>query len=122
MPTLEELRCDDCAFRPGTEASKSERTVMLAQLCAEAGELFTCHRREGICAGYAAELNRLGAEWFAAQPEWKMALRRELIDLIHRAGDGELDLAAEMDKIMDRIDAASSGLLQAPVSHEEQMK
>lgn len=40
--TLHE-KCATCAFRPGTEASKSANTLLKAQLCALTGELFLCH-------------------------------------------------------------------------------
>jgi hypothetical protein len=103
-PTLEELRCDDCAFRSGTDASTCERTVLLAQLCVESLEKFNCHRREGLCAGWAQGVNALGSDWYKAQPEWKQTLRRELIELIHRSASEKIDLNVEMGKIFDRIE------------------
>lgn len=103
-PKLEELRCDDCAFRAGTDASTCARTVLLANLCAESGEIFNCHRREGICAGWAAKINELGADWLKAQPAWKQTMRRGMIDLIHKSGTEAVDLNAEFDKLMDKAE------------------
>jgi hypothetical protein len=102
--TLAELRCDDCAFRPGTDASRCERTVLLANLCAEAGEVFNCHRREGLCAGWAQKINELGPDWLRSQPPWKQTLRKELIELIHLSGTQPIDLNAEMDRILNVIE------------------
>jgi hypothetical protein len=38
--TLDDLRCHDCAFRPGSTASQSAITRVKAQLCAEIPEEF----------------------------------------------------------------------------------
>jgi hypothetical protein len=48
-------RCATCAYRPGTEASKCERTLVKAKLCLISGELFLCHEdpaRIAICRGW----------------------------------------------------------------------
>jgi TorA maturation chaperone TorD len=46
------VKCGDCAFIPGTEASNSPTTLVVAHLCALTGELFYCHLTGGPCAGW----------------------------------------------------------------------
>lgn len=51
--TIQE-RCHDCAFREGTEASRSEITQIKARLCLETMEPFNCHvAPAAICKGWA---------------------------------------------------------------------
>lgn len=89
--TLADLRCEDCAFRAGSNANKSLSTQLKAQLCAEIPEEFYCHLREKtLCAGWALLANRLNHEGYhAAQPEWKRHLKRVLLDALNRAEQGE---------------------------------
>lgn len=47
------MKCGDCAFIPGTEASNSPNTLVKAHLCALTGEPFDCHLVPGPCAGWA---------------------------------------------------------------------
>ncbi len=46
------MKCGDCAFIPGTEASNSPNTLVIAHLCALTGEPFECHLVPGPCAGW----------------------------------------------------------------------
>lgn len=47
------MKCGDCAFILGTEASNSPNTLVVAHLCALTGEPFYCHLVEGqLCAGW----------------------------------------------------------------------
>lgn len=46
------MKCGDCAFIPGTEASNSPNTLVKAHLCALTGEPFDCHLVHGPCAGW----------------------------------------------------------------------
>jgi hypothetical protein len=52
--------CDECAFRSGTEANRTEHTVTLARLCVEGFRPFYCHVHPGLCRGYVAALNLRG--------------------------------------------------------------
>ena len=46
------MKCGDCAFIPGTDASNSPNTLVKAHLCALTGETFDCHLTPGPCAGW----------------------------------------------------------------------
>lgn len=46
------MKCGDCAFIPGTEASNSPNTLVIAHLCTLTGEPFECHLVPGPCAGW----------------------------------------------------------------------
>lgn len=46
------IKCGDCAFIPGTNASNSPDTLVIAHLCALTGEPFDCHLVPGPCAGW----------------------------------------------------------------------
>jgi len=46
------MKCGDCAFLPGTNASNSPETLVVAHLCALTGEPFDCHLVPGPCAGW----------------------------------------------------------------------
>ncbi len=46
------IKCGDCAFIPGTNASNSPNTLVVAHLCALTGEPFDCHLVPGPCAGW----------------------------------------------------------------------
>ncbi len=46
------MKCGDCAFIPGTQASNSPNTLVIAHLCALTGEPFDCHLVPGPCAGW----------------------------------------------------------------------
>lgn len=46
------MKCGDCAFIPGTDASNSPNTLVKAHLCALTGETFDCHLIGGPCAGW----------------------------------------------------------------------
>lgn len=100
--TLADLRCDDCAFRPGTEANQSEWTKIKARLCAEIPAEFLCHRRPGLYAGWAALANELNAQGFhAGQTEWQRRLKESVLEIMHRIEDGEqIDLIDEIRKAM----------------------
>lgn len=45
-------RCHDCAFTRGTEANRTDHTLMAATLCVLAHEPFMCHVEDRVCAGY----------------------------------------------------------------------
>jgi hypothetical protein len=98
LPSLDDLRCDDCAFREGTEANKYEMTRLKAQLCAEIPEEFQCHRRDGLCAGWVALTNKLNAEGFHAhQQPWQRKLKETLLECIRRIEHGEnIDIIDEV--------------------------
>ena len=49
--------CATCAFRPGSEASRSPHTIELAALCVEGLTQFMCHERPGLCKGWVAAVN-----------------------------------------------------------------
>ncbi len=53
--------CATCAFRPGTEANRTEHTIELARLCVEGGREFSCHERPQLCRGFIAAINLRGA-------------------------------------------------------------
>ena len=104
-PELEDLRCDDCAFREGTQANSQQSTVMKAQLCAEIPEEFHCHRREGLCAGWAALANKLNREGYHAnQPDWQRKLKQELVEIINNAERGNIgDISHEIMLAIDKV-------------------
>lgn len=52
--------CATCAFRPGTEASETEHTAVLARLCVEGGRQFWCHEKTQLCRGWIAAVNLRG--------------------------------------------------------------
>ena len=62
------MRCNDCAFTHGTEASNSPHTVVVANMCAITGEVFECHVNVGLpCAGWSdARANRIISAYKAA--------------------------------------------------------
>jgi hypothetical protein len=94
-------RCATCAFRPGTEASRTETTVLMARLCLMSGETFECHERTAPCAGFLYALNARQPE-----PEWCQAVAGELLDL-------QLNEAHLMDWSEERIVAEIRGRLTA---------
>lgn len=50
------IKCGDCAFIPGTQASNSPNTLVIAHLCALTGEPFNCHLLDKPCAGWVEAL------------------------------------------------------------------
>jgi hypothetical protein len=118
-------RCSDCAFTPGTSASKSAHTVFKAQLCVLARDPFFCHeeveaemvdgepvyrQKEGTqpraCAGWVEAVAAAGA-----QPDWRVSLAAEFLKLLEIAEDGgeewdEDRSLAEIHAALGRVDAA----------------
>lgn len=93
MSKLSHLRCDDCAFTAGTNASKCEITRIQSRLCAESGEPFYCHvRTESLCAGYVEAAIKLQEKGFhESEPEWRQQVRKALLDVIAMTADGLID-------------------------------
>jgi hypothetical protein len=54
--------CGTCAFRPGSQASQTEHTVQLANLCVEGIVPFHCHEQEQLCRGWIAAVNLQGMD------------------------------------------------------------
>lgn len=52
--------CATCAFRSGTEANRTPRTMQLARLCVEGGREFMCHEKPQLCRGFIAAINLRG--------------------------------------------------------------
>ena len=51
--------CDECAFRPGTLASRSPFTQMDVVKCLMEGKPFHCHKgAEPLCAGFVAAMRK----------------------------------------------------------------
>jgi hypothetical protein len=90
MSDLSHLRCHDCAFTAGTDASKSDITRMQARLCAESNEPFYCHVNEpSLCAGYIEAAIKLREKGFHAnEPEWRQEVRKALLETIGYAAEG----------------------------------
>lgn len=83
---LKSLRCDDCAFTPGTEANKSGNTQIKVYLCAQNAVPFYCHKREGLCAGWAEAVNVLDAnDHFVRLAPWKREVMDGCLEVIDRA-------------------------------------
>lgn len=97
--------CAGCAFRPGTDANKAEHTQLLATLCVEARDTFTCHEDGHVCRGWAAAV--------AASepgPEWKQAVAQIMADewaeAVNEGAMGHrIDGQAAIDRINRRIAA-----------------
>lgn len=62
--------CDGCAFRGGSEASRTAHTVELARLCVEGLRLFHCHEHPGLCRGYVAAVNLRGVPSTDEDRKW----------------------------------------------------
>lgn len=108
---MPDRRCATCAFRPGTEASRSELTLVKAQLCLISGTVFHCHEAPGWepCAGYLAALPAHQNE-----PEWRQDFALEMLDLIEeaeRAGSGwtEQRTIEFIRAAVDRVDVRHGG-------------
>jgi hypothetical protein len=52
--------CATCAFRPGSEANRSQHTRELVNLCVEGLREFHCHERPQLCRGFIAAINLRG--------------------------------------------------------------
>lgn len=107
-------RCGTCAYRPGTEANRSEITLLKAQLCLESGEPFLCHEdpsRRAICKGWAdAFESRLKAGKLKEEPE-RRKMAAFFADLISDAEQSVLRSQAEeakrlYDAAVARMEAA----------------
>ncbi len=96
-------RCHDCAFTQGTEANRSERTRLTAELCLTAGVAFYCHSKgkpEPLCAGYVEALARQ-----AEQPVWRRDVADGLLVLLDLASTPEAceAIADNFDKCFGAI-------------------
>ena len=94
-------RCGTCAYRPGTEASRSEFTLMKANLCMDAGEVFLCHEdpsHRAICKGwvdvFAARLRS------GKQPRVDPEVAKAMSEAITKAED---DLMASLSDEAKRL-------------------
>ena len=52
--------CATCAFREGTEANRSELTLLRALFCVAGLVPFLCHEKPGACRGWIAAVNLRG--------------------------------------------------------------
>lgn len=52
--------CATCAFRSGSEASRTDYTVALAVSCVEGLVPFHCHEKDQLCRGWIAAVNLNG--------------------------------------------------------------
>lgn len=52
--------CATCAFRPGSEANRTEHTQALVRLSVEGFREFHCHEKPQLCRGYIAAANLRG--------------------------------------------------------------
>lgn len=82
-PTLKELRCDDCAFTPGTQANSCSSTRLKTKLCVDAAVPFYCHKRDGLCAGWAESVNTMDANghYVRLQP-WQKDVLENCLEVI----------------------------------------
>ncbi len=99
-------RCATCAYRSGTDASRTPTTVMLARLCVLSGEPFSCHERPDVCAGHAAAVaSRQKAG--IVEPEWRRLLYLEMSEVLVDAANGpalsDAEAAAVVRGIVDRV-------------------
>jgi hypothetical protein len=78
--------CATCAFRPGTEANRSEYTTALARACVEGIEPFHCHEHPRACRGWIAAVNLNGAPEGEEWERWR-EVNRIAADLIGRCID-----------------------------------
>lgn len=88
---LADLRCHDCAFRPGTEPHGDETTRLKAALCVMAVETFHCHVEDRVCAGWVAATSA------RKEPKWRQDVARNLLALLDR--DAAVDIQSEEDAI-----------------------
>lgn len=90
-------RCATCAYRAGTEASRSKSTLLTAKLCALAAEPFYCHEerlapgaddsvRTVVCAGHTAAVLALGDV-----PDWQRALAVSMLTLMEEVDERPAD-------------------------------
>jgi hypothetical protein len=104
-------RCLTCAYRDGTEASKSEATLLKARLCMESGELFLCHAdpsRRAICKGWVdAFAVRLHSGKLQQDP-WRRELAAAMAQSITDAEDAIL--ASQHDEAKRLYEAACERL------------
>lgn len=107
-------RCDTCAFREGTEASKDEITRLKVSLCLQSRTPFNCHEAPGGIAGLVVCRGFLDA--ITASPEkpniaeWKQDLAGRLLEVIENVEtdpDRFADGAAIETQIRNVIDAMS---------------
>jgi hypothetical protein len=92
FPLTHNAQCDDCAFRPGTEASSYSPTQLKAWLCLETGELFYCHKFESdegapvLCKGFAeAAAKRTQEGCQRPQSNEEMQVAKALIGILQGA-------------------------------------
>lgn len=64
--------CATCAFRAGSEANRTEHTVMLARLCVEGFRPFHCHEHPHACRGWIAAINLRGAPETEEERRWSI--------------------------------------------------
>lgn len=76
--------CLTCAFRPGTQANRTEHTMALARACVEGLEPFFCHEQPQVCRGFIAAANLRGAPQDDDDRRW-MDANRAVADLLSRA-------------------------------------
>ena len=93
------VKCGDCAFIPGTEASNSPNTLVKAHLCALTGEPFDCHLTGGPCAGWVEAVKARKRSPLKPTETQKEIARRsgELMNHVERLALSEQE-AAEQTK------------------------
>lgn len=90
--------CATCAFRVGTEANRTPRTMALARLCVEGFRYFYCHESEQLCRGYIAALNVRGVPANEDDERWSVVAGEAadlLGDCISAARDEEVNAARQ---------------------------
>jgi hypothetical protein len=85
-------RCATCAFRAGTDASRSPITQLRAKLCIISGDYFLCHESplEAWCAGVAESLGARRASGKLDFGSMEAELARRTLDFIDDVLDGKL--------------------------------
>ena len=81
------IKCGDCAFIPGTQASNSPNTLVKAHLCALTGEPFDCHLVMGPCVGWVEAVKAR-----KISPLKPTAMQREI-------ANGSKELMAQMERL-----------------------
>lgn len=102
-------RCLTCAYREGTEASKSPNTVLKAALCLETGEPFLCHSdpsRRALCKGWVDAFAVRVRKGTIEDDLEKVAMLRKMSDAICELEDSVL--ASQSTEAKRLYDAACS--------------
>ena len=96
-------RCGTCAYRPSTEASTNDVTLLKPQLCIESGELFLCHEdpsRRAICKGWADAFAVRLRTGKLTHDEARCKAAAELADVISEAEQAVLQSQAEYARLL----------------------